>query len=296
MEDYASGRSLAVYRPTATPPTDGDLRRPVVVLVHGCCGDRSDLNRLAEALVAAGSVVLNADWAGMDADARFPGAYADVACAVRFANAHAASLGGGARPVVLAGWSDGALAAAVVGAVGARFDSARCRYPHEEPWPDAVVGIAGFYGWPLPVPDRYVTPRGVRFFGSPPRQRPDAWRTATPYAWLTDGRMVPTTLLVGEGDLLLPDARRYAEALRSAARPVRLAVLPYGGDGTLLSPRTSEGRSVVAELLRPVPVGTAPCSIPVALTVAVPWQMPGCTQGGGVRSQLSPSWMAPGAD
>src|SRR3954447_23650587 len=101
---YADGRVLDVYLPPGSSAGRPAAGSPAVVLVHGCCGDRSDLGRLAEGVSAAGALVFNAGWAGIDADARFPGAYEDVACAVRFAHARARALGGGPAPVVLAGW------------------------------------------------------------------------------------------------------------------------------------------------------------------------------------------------
>jgi acetyl esterase/lipase len=244
---YARGAVLDVHR----PPSDGarGAARPPVVLVHGCCGDRSGLGRLAEALAAAGALVLNADWAGIDADARFPAAYEEVACAVRFARARAAALGGDPARVLLAGWSDGALPAMVVATGGDTFDATRCVQPEGSARPDAVVGIAGFYGWSLPVPARYVTPRAEAFFGGPPSSAAEAWARATPYGWPVDEDEPPALLLVGVTDPLIHDARRYASAQRAAGRPVRLLEFTEAGDQSLLSPRTREGRTVVAEVL-----------------------------------------------
>ena len=245
---YARGAVLDVHRPPPTTARNGS-GPPVVVLVHACCGDRSDLGRLAEAVAAAGALVLNADWAGIDADARFPDAYEEVACTVRFARARAADLGGNPARVVLAGWSDGALAAAVVAVGGDTFDAGRCAYPEMSSRPDAVVGIAGFYGWPLPVPTRYATPRAESFLGGSPAAAAGAWGRATPYGWPVADDQPPVLLLVGITDPLVADARRYAAAQRAGGRPVRLLVLAQAGDQTLLSPRTQEGRTVVAELL-----------------------------------------------
>lgn len=245
---YVTGAALDVHLPPPAQNTAGSAP-PTIVLVHGCCGDRSDLGKLAEALAESGAVVLNADWAGIDADARFPEAYEDVACAVRFAREQAAAFGGDPARVVLAGWSDGALVASVVAAGGDTFDARRCRHPDASARPDAVVGIAGFYGWPLPVPARYVTPRTQAFFGGPPTAAAEAWARATPYSWLGTGTAAPTVLLVGTTDPLVADARRYTAALQRAGSAVRLIELPPAGDQTLLSPRTREGRRVVAEVL-----------------------------------------------
>ncbi|WP_448609192.1 alpha/beta hydrolase [Geodermatophilus sp. URMC 60] len=246
QDAHASGAVLDVHRPDgsrATTPT------PVVVLLHGCCGDRADLTKLAEALARAGALVFNADWAGIDADARFPDAYEEAACAVRFARERASGLGGDPHRVILAGWSDGALVATVLAVAGDTFDPARCRYHAASAVPDAVVGIAGFYGWPVPVPDAYVTPRAERFFGGPPDALPQSWTWATPYAWLDGVPTLPAVLLAGIEDPLVDDARRYADELTRHGRPVRLVEVPAAGDQTLISPRTREGRIVVAEVL-----------------------------------------------
>jgi acetyl esterase/lipase len=246
---YARGAVLDVHRPPPGGVPAGGARPPTVVLVHGCCGDRADLGWLAEALTGAGALVLNADWAGIDADARFPDAYEEVACAVRFARARAGDFGGDPARVVLAGWSDGALAATVVATGGDTFDAARCVHPDASARPDAVVGIAGFYGWPLPVPARYVTPRAESFLGGTPASAAESWARATPYGWPTGVDEPPAVLLVGTTDPLVDDARRYAAAQRAAGRSVRLLELPQAGDQTLLSPRTREGQTVVAEVM-----------------------------------------------
>jgi acetyl esterase/lipase len=242
---YAAGRVLDIRTP---PPTrlSAATAVPVVILLHGCCGDRSDLGKLSEAIVAANILVFTVDWAGMDADASFPANYEDIACAVGFARAHAHDLGGDPERVILAGWSDGAMAAAVVAAAADRFDGARCLAPGDPAPPLAVVGISGFYGWPLPVPDTYVTSRSSRLFGGGPEAAPENWAAATPYAWLA--LAPPTLLLVGTTDPLLEDARRYAEALDHAGRESRIVAMPPAGDQSLISPRTPEGRQVVEEI------------------------------------------------
>ncbi|MGA8047580.1 MAG: alpha/beta hydrolase fold domain-containing protein [Dermatophilaceae bacterium] len=244
---YARGRVLDVHVPTGADPSTS-ASAPTVVLLHGCCGDRSDLGKLAEALAAARLVVFNADWAGLDADATFPEAYADVVCAIRFARQHTGRFGGDPQRMVVAGWSDGAMTIAAVAASGDTFAGDGCL---AGPQPDAepllgVVGISGFYGWTVPVGPAYVTPRASRLFGGDPDTAPEGWAAATPYMWLAS--TPPTLLLVGTTDPLLDDARRYEAALRGAGRQVRLVALPPDGDQTLISPRTSEGRLVVAEI------------------------------------------------
>ena len=243
---YATGRSLDVYRPSTAPGHPP----PVVVMLHACCGDRSDLVKLAEATAAAGVLVLNADWAGLDADARYPGAYEDAACAVRYARSAAARYGGDPSRVALVGWSDGALVAAVIAFAGERYDAGRCRAPGFGARPDALIGVGGYYGWRLPVPEQLVTSRTVRFFGGTPKTAPLNWHDATPYTWLRSSvGPVRTTLLVGEKDPLRSDASAFAAMLHRAGHPAALVVAPPAGDQSMISPRTEEGRTTVREIV-----------------------------------------------
>ena len=106
---YSRDRVLDVHVPSGADLA-ASAPAPTIVLLHGCCGDRSDLGKLAEALAAARLVVFNVDWAGLDADATFPATYADVACAIGFARQHTGRFGGDPERLVVAGWSDGAMA------------------------------------------------------------------------------------------------------------------------------------------------------------------------------------------
>ena len=51
---YADGRRLDVRVPVSARPG-----LPVVVLLHGCCGDRSDVVKLAESVAGSGAVVMS---------------------------------------------------------------------------------------------------------------------------------------------------------------------------------------------------------------------------------------------
>jgi acetyl esterase/lipase len=241
--NYAWERQLDVYAPVPTP----DARVATVVLLHACCGDRADLTKLAEAIAAEGVVVLNVGWGGFNADGSFPESYEDVACAVRFARAEAESYGADPRRVALVGWSDGALAGAVVAHAGDSFAVERCFAQEHSALPDAFVGVSGFYGWTAPVDISYVTDRAVRFFDGAPAEQPQAWSDATPYSWLGRRPTMPSVLLVGTTDLLRADAERFDAALRRAGQPSRLLVLPPAGDQSLISARTEEGRVVARE-------------------------------------------------
>lgn len=247
-----------------TLPTRGGLRAdvlrppgsgtglPVVVLVHGCCGDRADLGTFATAVAGAGAVVLNADWSALRPGSQFEQAYQDVACAVLVAREHAAQFGGDPGRVTLVGWSDGAMAAMVVTAAGDRFSPSGCASGPGSVRPDAVVGLSGFYGWPLPVEGAYVNPRSEAFLGGPPERAARNWREATAHGWLAASAPRCAGLLVGSDHVLAEQARRYAAALRSAGHRAHLVLVPPAGDQSLLSSRTAEGRAAVREVLTAV--------------------------------------------
>jgi acetyl esterase/lipase len=243
---YSHELTLDVYRPDAATPTQTS---PMVLQLHGCCGDRTNLSKLAEAMAAAGATVLNVDWPGIDADARYPDAFEAVACAVRFARARATEYGADPRRLALLGWSDGALAAAVVTLHGDAYSVQRCVVKVGSAVPDLLVGVAGFYGWQLPVPNDYVTERAVRFMGGTPLEAEQAWHDATPYSWINEGPHVPALLLVSLEDPVRYDALAFAAALHGAGRLVRSVSVEHGGDTSMLSPRTLEGRTTVAETI-----------------------------------------------
>jgi hypothetical protein len=149
--------------------------------------------------------------------------------------------------VTLLGWSDGAMASAVVGAAGDQFERAGCRYSLPSGVPDAVVGVAGFYGWTLPPSESYVNVRARAFLGRTPRTAARAWHDATAYGWLASPQPRCITLVVGATDALVADAERYASALRGSGHAPRLVIVPAQGDQTMISPRTGEGSTTVRE-------------------------------------------------
>ena len=241
--EYADGRTLDVFMPVQTPAS----RLPIVIMLHGCCGDRADLAKLAEATAAEGVAVFNADWGGLGIDGRYPQSYQEVACAVRFAREQGDSYGADTRRIALLGWSDGALAAAVIALAGDTFSAEDCAAPGPSALPDAFVGVNGFYGWTVPVDSSYVTDRAVRFFGGTPEERPQAWADATPYTWLDARSTLTSVLVVGTTNPLLADAERFDAALRGADQTSQLFALEPAGDQSLISPRTEEGRIVARE-------------------------------------------------
>src|SRR5207253_3867567 len=70
------------------------------------------------------------------------------------------------------------------------------------------------------------------YLGGPPAQFPEAYRLASPIAWVD--RPLPRTLLVhGTADRLVSveNERRLARALRAAGRPVEVLEIPLADHG-----------------------------------------------------------------
>ena len=241
---YTSGVELDVHARAGVP------RQPVLVLLHGCCGSKDDLTPLAEAIAARGAVVFNANWTGADRGGGWPRSYQEAACAVRFARASAARFGGDPGRVALLGWSDGALLAAVVAVAGNDLGGG-CSQHRASALPDVLIGVAGFYGWPV-APGRvvdpyYVNARTIRFFGGAPAEVPGAWAAGNPYTRLGGNRRLEARLVAGDADSLLADSRRFLAALRRAGYRASLRVANEGNHRTVVAPRLPAGRLTVEE-------------------------------------------------
>jgi acetyl esterase/lipase len=252
---YTSGAELDVHARV------GVSRQPVLVLLHGCCGSKDDLTPLAEAIAARGAVVFNANWTGVDRGGGWPRSYQEAACAVRFARASAARFGGDPGRIALLGWSDGAMLAAVVAVAGDDLGD-RCPQHRVSALPDVLIGVAGFYGWPV-APGRvvdpyYVNARTIRFFGGAPAEVPGAWAAGNPYIRLGGNRRLEVRLVVGDADSLLADSRRFLAALRRVGYRASLRVTKEGDHRTVVVPRTPAGRLTVEEAFAAA-TGTTPC-------------------------------------
>lgn len=235
---YVDDVVLDEYRP---PHVTRDA--PVVVLVHGCCGDRHDMSGLARWLTRRGAVVLNADIEAVRAGGGWPEAYQDVVCAVSAARRVAGDLDG--RPeVAVVAWSDGAFVAAAA-ALGWRAIAARttsCAAPVAADGPDVVVGLGGYYGWSGPgVPEQVVTDATVRWFGTTPDEDMTPWTLGNPAWWTT--RPQPDAprfhLVAGPDDV--DDAVAFREHLVGAgvdAPPVEVTHAPHLA---LVQPRDENG-------------------------------------------------------
>ena len=249
--EFAPTRVLDRYEP-ATTSKDA----PVVVLVHGCCGDRRDLAGLARALARRGAVVLNAEIRNTRMGGGWPASYDDAICSVSMARHVAAELPGGPHRVVLVGWSDGALIGTTVAlgwsTLAPRVE--RCAVDAEVSLPpDQFVGLSGYYGWPgADVPAEVVNPGTIRWFGAIPGDDPAAWREANPWSWLTDapsralGTRPSFLLLSGTNDPLLADARAFSSALADHGFAVSHVEIALGSHLGLAQPRAEDGAAALA--------------------------------------------------
>ncbi len=182
---------LDVYQPAGVGPF------PEVVLVHGGpsgLGGRAGLSAFARQIAAAGYVVFNTDTRDNAAiGGGYPGAFQDLACAVRFARASADEFGGDAARVALVGHSLGGF----VGSVVALDDDelgANC-LADGSGRPDAFVGLAGNYN--LDAPE--VSGDLHEFFGGAAASTAAARSASDPFNYAL-GTPIPVRLVAGTSD------------------------------------------------------------------------------------------------
>jgi acetyl esterase/lipase len=217
---------------------------PVVVLVHGCCGDRRDTASLARSLARRGAVVLNPDVHAAGAGGGWPATYDDVACAVRTARAVADELAGEPHPVAVVGWADGALVGATVtfgwGQLAPRPSD--CAAPLSPRGPDLLVGLAGYYGWEgRGVPSSLVTEATMAWFGTRPGSDPVPWRLGNPQWWLArapDGGLPPVHLVAEEGD---GHTQSFRQALTARGVSATVSTIEGSTHLGLVQPRHEAG-------------------------------------------------------
>jgi hypothetical protein len=245
--EYTSGLDLDRQQ---SPAATADA--PVVVLVHGCCGDRRDLGALARSLARRGAVVLNADVHPLGAGGGWPASYLDVVCALAEAREVAAE-DGEDHPVVLVGWADGALLGAAV-TLGGRQLAQRatgCARQVADVGPDLFVGIGGHYGWPgVAPPDAVVNARAVEWFGGTAADVPMAWEQGNPQWWLAHASREarpPIALIDGFG---VAQTRDFAVTLRAHGLAVSQHAVRNEGNLALSQPRGVSGAAVLGHLCR----------------------------------------------
>jgi acetyl esterase/lipase len=203
---------------------------PFVLIVHGGAwrsGDKGGMRHVSRALARAGHVVVDVRYRLAPAHP-FPASVADVKCLLGRVRERAAELSIDPRRAALLGRSAGGQVALV-----AAYSAGDPRLPPACPVEDAPVSaVVGLYaptdlawGHENPVrPDVVQGPHVLELYlGGPPAVVPEAYRLASPIAWV-DRPLPPTLLIHGTGDRLVSveNARRLARALREAGRAVEV--------------------------------------------------------------------------
>lgn len=133
---------------------------------------------LAKAVARSGVIVFNADYRGVrPAEQKgWPKAVDDVACAVRFARAHAADYGGDATNLVLVGHSFGGYVGTLVALAGDDFDG-DCLVDGGSALPAAWIGISANCLVGVPPPPH---PLWSTFYGGDADDKPGVWQKGDP--------------------------------------------------------------------------------------------------------------------
>ena len=219
------------------PPGAGP--HPFVVVVHSGAwrsGDKGEVRHVSRALAGAGYVVADVRYRLAPANP-FPASVADVKCLLGRLRERAAELAIDPRRGALLGRSAGGEIALV-----AAYSAGDPRLPPSCAVEDAPVSaVVSIYGptdlvWAYAHVIRPDVVQGTHvlelYLGGPPSAVPEAYRLASPIAWVD--RPLPRTLLIhGTGDRLVSveNARRLARALREAGRAVEVLEIPLADHG-----------------------------------------------------------------
>jgi acetyl esterase/lipase len=234
----AAGTTCVLHVDTFAPPTT--KRLPVVVMIPGgpsAPGSRGYLWTLARLVAWRGAVVFTADYRS---DPQFGGGYpqtlGDVGCAIRFARARAAALGGDPSRVTLVAHSFGGFPGSVMALSARDFasDDPECVVPLGDGRPDAFIGLGAIYGLDHIGQDFL----GV-FLGGTRDEVPGAWN-ATDIAVLASapGHRRPIVgLIAGTADRVAPvaTADEFAGILRGASINVTVTSVEGADHDAILS-------------------------------------------------------------
>ena len=189
-------RSLDIFLPLEeTQPA------PVVVLLHGGRGNKTDFRYTADQLTPHGFAVVLPSYR-ID-----PMTYSDAFCALAWVHAHAEQYGLNMNRVYVIGWSSGGGIAAEMALVDNPNDLLEdCPWEAKTPWlQGAVLLAAGSDRW-----------------------EESGWKTdLQPVTWI-DRNEPPILLIHGEQDDLIPaeDSSQLASILESSGNDVQLLLLP----------------------------------------------------------------------
>lgn len=187
------------------PRTGTDL--PVVVMIPGGpipLGNRGYMWALARLVAWKGAVVYTADYrSGPQWGGGYPQTFADVACAIAFARANAAKLGGDPSRVTLVAHSFGGFPGSVLALSRYDFaaDEPACLASPASGRPNAFVGVAAIYGF-----DHIGADFLAQMLGGTRAEVPANW-AATDITALATAKGHPTpaiALLAGTADEVAP--------------------------------------------------------------------------------------------
>jgi acetyl esterase/lipase len=223
---------------------------PVAVMIHGRPRYARDMAPLAEVVARAGAVVFNVDYRGVrPVGPGWPEAPEDIACAMRYARAHAADYGGDPDTLVLVGHSYGGYLGPLVALAGDEFDG-DCLYSVDDfsALPTGFVGIAGNYVVEVDtVSDRRLW---TRWYRGSRGQRPEAWEMGEYRTHIGNNPDLAVRIIHERGDPIIPprQPRRFHRDLQGAGYDVELQIIDGNDHFALLDP-AGNGRLVVPLIL-----------------------------------------------
>jgi acetyl esterase/lipase len=215
--DYGSHQLMDVYAPSKPGAW------PVVVLLHGGGGGRTSMWNLAVAVAGQGAVAFVPEYAcyhppptsiTIGAD--------DAACAVRYARANAATYGGNADRVIVAGYSGGGAFAMLVALAGEDYRG-DCQVTGVSGRADGLVGLDGAHDLM-----RYMSAEELA--GAPA----DDWLAISPYAQLErqpHRQGLSFRLFAGSETELVQDGQAMRDALQAAGYDATFTQIPGVGHG-----------------------------------------------------------------
>jgi len=234
--DYARDVQLDVYRPA------GSGEWPVVLLLHGGGLSKTSVSGLARAISGQGLVVFVPTYSSSppSPQAITLGAE-DVACAARYARAHAAEYGGKAGRLVAVGHSGGGAFGMLLALAGDEF-TGDCVVPDGSGRVDGLVGLDGAYDLL-----RYISASTLQ------RASAEAWLAISPYAQLERQPFHPGVafrLFAGRETELVQDGQAMRDALTRAGYPVEFTQIPGVDHMGMASSKRSQTLLAIVELAR----------------------------------------------
>ena len=213
-EGWPQTLSADVYRPSTAGPL------PAILLVHGggwVGGDRTQMNRTARRLAAAGFVVVNVSYR-LAPEHTFPAPIADLRQALRWMVENQKALNLDPARIAAWGYSAGAHLAALLGADASDW-------PTDLPRPAAIV-VGG-----IPADLRSLDGTLVRqFLGGTPETVASAYLRSSPLTWVSPDDP-PVFIYHGAWDWTVPLAQAQAYHVSLNAERVANELLVLSGRG-----------------------------------------------------------------